>query len=184
MNLTAKQFELFASIMYDPLSYIHSSYPTLASTNDHPIWQKLANSKLINQYNLMTELDCPINGITEKIINYWHLLPRCALFLGYFYSRNSILLSENYYRLDKSLQAFLSLYPLININNDNQFQGVPPITIGYHLLFHFISTISLALSQRFIFLFDIQMSQITLSDSPVLSHSLFLLVLNYAALTA
>ncbi|MEQ4924304.1 type III secretion protein [Proteus hauseri] len=186
MNLTPKQFELFANVMYEPLSYIHSSYPTLASKDDSLIWQKIANHELIKQYKLLPELDYSTDDIVEKIVSSWHILPRCALFLGYFYSRNSLLLSENYYRLDKSLQAFLSLYPIVNINkdDDNQLQGIPALTIGYHLLFHFISSISTALSQRFILLFDVEISQITLPDSIGLSRSLFLLVLNYAALTA
>ena len=59
-----------------------------------------------------------------------------------------------------------------------------PINIGYQLLFDFINSISIALAQRFTFLFAPQSSSIELPQSLFLSRSLFLLVLDYAALSA
>lgn len=56
------------------------------------------------------------------------------------------------------------------------------MNIGYQLLFNFIDRISMALSQRFALLFAPQSSSIELPQSLFLSRSLFLLVLDYAAL--
>ncbi len=186
MNPTPEQFELISSVMYEPLSYIHTDYSVLASKEDNTVWQKLANRELIQQYQFINKLDCNIDHVVEKIFTHWELLPRCALFLGYFYSRQALLLSDNYYQLEPPLKSFLSLYPVINIDKETtlSLKDIEPISIGYQLLFNFITSISMALSQRFTLLFAPQSSTIVLPKSLILSRSLFLLVLDYAALTA
>ncbi|MBG3091695.1 type III secretion protein [Proteus vulgaris] len=183
-NLTSEQFEMISNVMYEPLSYLHADYNVLASKEESVIWQKLANRQLIQQYQLINQLDCDIDIIVEKIFTHWALLPRCALFLGYFYSRETILLSGNYYQLEPQLKAFLSLYPVLNIDKKitTLQKNIVPMNIGYQLLFNFIDRISMALSQRFALLFAPQSSSIELPQSLFLSRSLFLLVLDYAAL--
>lgn len=185
-NLTSEQFEMISSVMYEPLSYLHTDYNVLASNKESIIWQKLANRQLIQQYELIDQLDCDIDIIVEKIFTHWVLLPRCALFLGYLYSRETLLLSGNYYQLEPQLKAFLSLYPVLNIDKKMtiSLENKAPINIGYQLLFDFINSISIALAQRFTFLFAPQSSSIELPQSLFLSRSLFLLVLDYAALSA
>lgn len=185
-NLTSEQFEMISSVMYEPLSYLHTDYNVLASNKESIIWQKLANRQLIQQYELINQLDCDIDIIVEKIFTHWVLLPRCALFLGYLYSRETLLLSGNYYQLEPQLKAFLSLYPVLNIDKKMTIylENRAPINIGYQLLFDFINSISIALAQRFTFLFAPQSSSIELPQSLFLSRSLFLLVLDYAALSA
>ena len=183
-NLTAEQFKLISNVMYEPLSYIHSDYDVLASPEENTLWQKIANRHLIGQYQLILHIDCEIDTTVEKIFTHWHTLPRCALFLGYFYSRETILLSGNYYQLEPQLKAFLSLYPVLNIDKKitTLQKNIVPMNIGYQLLFNFIDRISMALSQRFALLFAPQSSSIELPQSLFLSRSLFLLVLDYAAL--
>ncbi|QPB80934.1 type III secretion protein [Proteus sp. GOKU] len=185
-NLTSEQFEMISNVMYEPLSYLHTDYNVLASNKESIIWQKLANRQLIQQYELINQLDCDIDIIVEKIFTHWVLLPRCALFLGYLYSRETLLLSGNYYQLEPQLKAFLSLYPVLNIDKKMtiSLENRAPINIGYQLLFDFINSISIALAQRFTFLFAPQSSSIELPQSLFLSRSLFLLVLDYAALSA
>ncbi|MBG2710227.1 type III secretion protein [Proteus mirabilis] len=184
MNLTPEQFETISKVMYEPLSYIHADYSVLASKEESAIWQKLANRQLIQRYQLINQLDCDIDIIVEKIFTHWALLPRCALFLGYFYSRETLLLSGNYYRLEPPLKAFLSLYPVLNGNKNSvlSLKVSDPISVGYQLLFDFIQSISTALAQRFTLLFAPQSSLVELPQSLFLSRSLFLLVLDYAAL--
>jgi type III secretion system OrgA/MxiK family protein len=185
-NLTSEQFEMISNVMYEPLSYLHADYDVLTSNKESIIWQKLANRQLIQQYELINQLDCDIDIIVEKIFTHWVLLPRCALFLGYLYSRETLLLSGNYYQLEPQLKAFLSLYPVLNIEKKMtiSLENRAPINIGYQLLFDFINSISIALAQRFTFLFAPQSSSIELPQSLFLSRSLFLLVLDYAALSA
>ncbi|MEQ5391823.1 type III secretion protein [Proteus sp. fly-1013] len=185
-NLTSEQFEIISNVMYEPLSYLHPDYNVLASREENTIWQKLANRQLIKQYQLINQLDCDIDIIVEKIFTHWILLPRCALFLGYFYSRETLLLSGNYYHLEPQLKAFLSLYPVLNIDKKTtiSLKDITPMDIGYQLLFDFIHSISIALSQRFTLLFPPQSLSIELPQSLFLSRSLFLLVLDYAALSA
>ncbi|QIG04609.1 type III secretion protein [Proteus sp. ZN5] len=185
-NLTSEQFEMISSVMYEPLSYLHADHNVLASKNENTIWQKLTNRQLIQQHQLINQLDCDIDIIVEKIFTHWLLLPRCARYLGYFYSRDLLLLSGNYYHLEPQLKAFLSLYPVFNIDKNITItlKNIAPINIGYQLLFNFINSISTALSQRFTLLFAPQSSSIELPQSLYLSHSLFLLVLDYAALSA
>ncbi|ATM99324.1 type III secretion protein [Proteus terrae] len=185
-NLTSEQFEMISNVMYDPLSYLHTDYNVLASKEDSVIWQKLANRQLIQQYQLINQLDCDIDIIVEKIFTHWALLPRCALFLGYLHSREALLLSGDYYQLEPQLKAFLSLYPVLNIDKKITplQKNITPINIGYQLLFDFINSISIALSQRFTLLFAPQSLSVKLPQSLFLSRSLFLLVLDYAALSA
>lgn len=184
MNLTPEQFEIISKVMYEPLSYIHEDYSVLASKEESMIWQKLANRQLIQQYQLINQLDCDIDIIVEKIFTHWTLLPRCALFLGYFYSRETLLLSGNYYRLGSPLKAFLSLYPVLTRDKNvvSSLKVTDPISVGYQLLFDFIHSISAALAQRFTLLFAPQSSPAERSQPFFLSRSLFLLVLDYAAL--
>ncbi|MCK9781282.1 MULTISPECIES: type III secretion protein [Enterobacterales] len=184
-NLTSDQFDMISSVMYEPLSYLHADYKVLASNKEDIIWQKLTNRQLIQQYQLINQLDCDIDIIVEKIFTYWTLLPRCALFLGYLYSRETLLLSGNYYQLEPQLKGFLSLYPVLNIDKKitTSLENIAPINIGYQLLFDFISSISMALAQRFTLLFAPQSSSIELPQSLFLSRSLFILVLDYAALS-
>ncbi|WP_100158992.1 type III secretion protein [Proteus columbae] len=186
INLTSEQFEMISSVMYEPLSYLHADYNVLASNKESIIWQKLTNRQLIQQYQLINQLDCDIDIIVEKIFTHWLLLPRCALFLGLLYSRKTLLLSGNYYQLEPQLKMFLSLYPVLNINKKitTSLENIVPINIGYQLLFNFINSISTALAQRFTLLFAPQPSLIELPQSLFLSRSLFLLVLDYAALPA
>lgn len=108
------------------------------------------------------------------------------MFLGYFYARETLLLSGDYYRLEPQLKAFLSLYPVLNINKNItlSLKDIPPTRIGYQLLFNFINSISTALSQRFTLLFSPQSSSTELPQSLFLSRSIFLLVLDYVALTS
>ncbi|AYY82079.1 type III secretion protein [Proteus vulgaris] len=185
-NLTSEQFEMISEVMYEPLSYIHADYNVLASKEENIIWQKIANRQLIQQYKLINQLDCEIDIIVEKIFTHWISLPRCAVFLGYFYARETLLLSGDYYRLEPQLKAFLSLYPVLNINKNItlSLKDIPPTRIGYQLLFNFINSISTALSQRFTLLFSPQSSSTELPQSLFLSRSIFLLVLDYVALTS
>lgn len=184
-NLTPEQFEMISSVMYEPLSYLHADYDVLASNKESIIWHKLANRQLIQQYQLINQLDCDIDIIVEKIFTHWVLLPRCSLFLGYLYSRETLLLSGNYYQLEPQLKAFLSLYSVLNIDKKitAPLESIVPINIGYQLLFDFINSISTALAQRFTLLFAPQSSLVELPQSLFLSRSLFLLVLDYAALS-
>ncbi|MCT8250300.1 type III secretion protein [Proteus faecis] len=188
MTLSLPQFEKISTVMYEPLQYIHPDYKTVAILNDERIWQQFANHQLIKEYQLITEIDCDIESdlVVEKLFTQWSLLPQCALFLGYFYSPKYILHSGDYYELSSSLQAFLSLRPvmLINEENKNDNNEIEPITLGYQLLFTFIHSISVALAQRFKLCFPINQSPLELSPSLRLSRSLFLLVLNYAAFSA
>lgn len=186
MNLSPEQFEMMASIMYSPIDYIHTDYITEKLKDDNIILQKIANHQLIKKYDLLTELDCNIDSVIEKILTHWSILPKCALFLGYFYSPKTLLLSENYYELDANLQAFLTLTPLVKIDEQNQeeLQNRSALEIGYLLLANFISANSKALYQRFNLLFTQELSQIAPVDTLCLSRSLFLLVLNYAAISA
>lgn len=185
-NLTSEQFDMISTVMYEPLSYLHADYNVLASNKEDIIWQKLTNRQLTQQYQLINQLDCDIDIIVEKIFTHWALLPRCALFLGYLYSRETLLLSGNYYQLEPQLKAFLSLYPVLNIDKKItiSLENIAPINIGYQLLFDFIRSISMALAQRFTLLFAPQSSLIELPQSLFLSRSLFILVLDYAALSA
>ena len=186
-NLTAEQFKLISNVMYEPLSYIHSDYDVLASPEENTLWQKIANRHLIQQYQLILHIDCEIDTTVEKIFTHWHTLPRCALFLGYFYSRHP-LLAQNYYHLEPALKAFLALYPMLNRTVDSKIllslKDIAPIDIGYQLLFNFIKLISNALAQRFKLLFSPKSLSINIEfpKSLVLSPTLFLLVLNYATL--
>ncbi|WP_286145853.1 hypothetical protein [Shigella sp. FC1967] len=88
-------------------------------------------------------------------------------FLGYLYSRETLLLSGNYYQLEPQLKGFLSLYPVLNIDKKitTSLENIAPINIGYQLLFDFISSISMALAQRFTLLFAPQSSSIELPQS-------------------
>ncbi len=187
-SLTAEQFKLISNVMYEPLSYIHSDYNVLASPEENTLWQKIANRHLIQQYQLILHIDCEIDTTVEKIFTHWRTLPRCALFLGYFYSRHT-LLAQNYYHLEPSLKAFLALYPMLNRSVDSkislsQLKDTSPIDIGYQLLFNFIKLISNALAQRFKLLFSPKSLSINIEfpKSLVLSPTLFLLVLDYATL--
>ncbi|WP_109400102.1 type III secretion protein [Proteus sp. TJ1640] len=188
MTLSLQQFEKISTVMYEPLQYIHQDYKTVATLDDKLIWQQFANHQLIKEHKLITEIDCDIETdlVAQKLFTQWSLLPQCALFLGYFYSPKYILHSGDYYQLSSSLQAFLSLRPvlLINEENKNDNNEIAPITIGYQLLFTFIHSISVALAQRFKLCFPISQSQLKLSTDLSLSRSLFLLVLNYAAFSA
>lgn len=187
MNLTLQQFESISRVMYEPLHYIDSDYPSLATINDDIVWQKLANRQLIKHYNLITEIDCNIetDDIVQKLFQHWSLLPQCALFLGYFYSPESILNTDDYYQLSLPLQAFLSLSPVILIDKDNKNNNdnITPTILGYQILLAFIRSFSEALAQRFKLCFPTKQTQIILSSPLYLSRSLFLLVLNYAALS-
>lgn len=187
MTFSLQQFEKISTVMYEPLQYIHPDYKTVATLDDKLIWQQFANYQLIKEHKLITEIDCDIE--TDLVAQNYLLNGRYylnVLYFRLFYSPQYILHSGDYYQLPSSLQAFLSLRPVILINEENKNDNneIAPITIGYQLLFTFIHSISVALAQRFKLCFPINQSQLELSTDLSLSRSLFLLVLNYAAFCA
>lgn len=184
--LTPQQFEMISIVMYEPLQYIHQDYYQLATPNDDTIWQKLSNRQLIQQYRLETEIDFDLENdpVVSKLITQWSHFPQCALFLGYFFSSSALLQADNYYELPPSLHAFLSLKPIVLA--DEKIDNIigEPQDIGYQLLFDFISSISNPLAQRFVLCFPKAKKHPTLPAKLHLSCSLFLLVLNYVAISA
>lgn len=184
--LTLQQFERISIVMYEPLQYIHQDYYQLVTPNDDLIWQKLSNRQLIQQYHLKTEVDFDLENdpVANKLVTQWSHLPQCALFLGYLFSSSALLQVDNYYQLSPTLRAFLSLKPILFAEEKIDDMLGEPQHIGYQLLLDFISSISNALAQRFVLCFPKEKKRITLPAKLHLSHSIFLLVLNYVAIPA
>lgn len=186
--MTHQQFEIISTVMYEPLSYVHTDYHPLATSQDDPLWQKLTNRLLIEKYHLETEIDCDIetDSIAKTLFTHWALLPECAQFLGYIYDPKFILKNKDYYQLSSSLKAFLSLRPVLNLAkiDDIKLDIPSPTCLGYHLLFIFIESVSTALAQRFKLCFSPNITMAISSINIPLSRSLFLLVLSYVTLSA